>query len=74
MLNLFLQEGQQEVVEGLEAESTEKTLSIMDAIGNTVKTIANPGPTLDIAELAEGIYFLQIQIGNSLINKKLIKK
>ena len=34
MLNLFLQEGQQEVVEGLEAESTEKTLSIMELLMN----------------------------------------
>jgi len=32
MLNIFFQDGAQEVLEGLETEATEKTLSIMELL------------------------------------------
>ncbi|MEO9532627.1 MAG: T9SS type A sorting domain-containing protein [Crocinitomicaceae bacterium] len=47
---------------------------ITNAIGQTVKTVNNPGSNLkfDIDAFETGIYFVQVQRGESTITKKLI--
>ena len=51
-----------------------ETISIMDIMGQTVKTIVEPDNTVNVSDLTKGIYFLQIQIENALVSRKIIKE
>ncbi|MCP4440166.1 MAG: T9SS type A sorting domain-containing protein [Aureispira sp.] len=51
-----------------------KNISILDVTGKTVQTITQNTKTISVADLVEGIYFLQIQSQNGITNSKFIKK
>jgi hypothetical protein len=46
----------------------------MDITGKTIKAIVPTSNTIDVSDLTKGIYFLQIQTENEIINSKFIKK
>lgn len=61
-------------VETEEETSVIKTV-IFDLSGNKVKEISNKWTsqqTIDVSELSIGIYFIQIQLGNEWVTKKLV--
>jgi hypothetical protein len=51
-----------------------ETIFITDIMGKTVKTVVSPNNTIDVSQLTEGIYILQIELDTVLISKKFIKE
>lgn len=53
-----------------------QTLTILNAIGQSIQTIDNPGATnsIDVSEFQTGIYFIQVVKGDAKITKKLFVK
>lgn len=49
-------------------------VEIFDNTGRVVKTIAHPGNSLDISEMAAGFYFLKIYEGEKVFSAKVIKE
>ncbi len=56
------------------ANSTIEAITIMDIMGRRVKTIISPNNAINVSDLSKGIYFLQIQIDENLLSKKMIKE
>ncbi len=58
-------------------EAQAKFLSLTDLQGRVIKTLVPPGGTsqmeLDLSDLQPGLYILQIQTPESILNKKIIK-
>ena len=50
-----------------------ESILILDITGETVKTIVSSNNTIDVSDLTKGIYFIQIQTENGLVNSKFIK-
>lgn len=50
-----------------------ESLIIFNVNGEIVESMMNPNKTVDVSHLPEGVYFLQIQTNNGLVNKKFIK-
>ena len=53
---------------------TEDRAAFSGGMGKTLETIVTPNNTVDVSHLTKGIYFLQIQMNNTLVSKKFIKK
>jgi hypothetical protein len=50
------------------------TIVILDVMGKTVKTITSSSNTIDVSELTNGMYLLQISTDNGLVSTKFIKE
>jgi hypothetical protein len=50
------------------------TIKIIDISGKTIKRINHDSNTINVSDLTKGIYFLQVQTEQSVINKKFIKE
>ncbi len=51
-----------------------ENVSIIDITGKTVKTIKQTNNTINVSDLVNGIYFLQVQTKQGLFNSKFIKE
>ncbi len=51
-----------------------KSINIIDLTGKTVKTITPSNNTLDVSDLVQGIYFLQVQTESRITYNKFIKE
>ena len=49
-----------------------ETVTIFDFTGKTLKTIVSSRNTIDVSDLINGIYFLQIQTNKDLTSKRLV--
>jgi len=58
----------------IDAKRPIEVISILDIMGKTVKRIVDPYSTIDVSDLAKGIYFLQMKIDETLVSKKIIKE
>lgn len=63
------------------AETKNISIEIRNVLGQTVKTISTNSFTkgsnkieVEVNEFSNGLYFLQLQIGNKTIRKKFIKE
>ena len=56
--------------------STEKTISITDALGQIVKTITTSenNITIDLHGIAAGVYFIKMEDGFSSVTQKFVKQ
>ncbi len=50
------------------------TISVVSTTGQTIKTINTATNTVDVSDLASGIYFLQIQTPKGIVSKRFIKR
>ncbi|AXG71846.1 alpha-amylase [Kordia sp. SMS9] len=50
------------------------TMTIHDVSGKLVLQQVNPSNEINIQQLEQGVYFLQLQIGNQTVTKKLIRQ
>ncbi len=57
-------------VSGLIAEE----ITVLDIRGRLLKKEINPGATLDLSDLANGIYFLKIKANEQIISTRIIKQ
>lgn len=57
----------------ISADGKITSILITDVMGKTVKTIATPNRTIDVSDLTEGVYLLQVQINDALVSKRFIK-
>lgn len=57
----------------IDTEEEIKSVSIVDAMGKTIKTVLAQNKTLDVSDLKKGIYFLQVQTSNGIASKRFIK-
>ncbi|NOQ71508.1 MAG: leucine-rich repeat protein [Crocinitomix sp.] len=55
------------------SDFTIESLMILNSNGRVVETIINPSSSIDVSNLAQGVYILQIQTVKGLSNKKFIK-
>ncbi len=62
--NLFIELDNQELI----------SIKIIDFSGKTIKTINGNANTVNVSDLTKGIYFLQVQTENGLLNSKFIKE
>ncbi|MFT4661464.1 MAG: hypothetical protein ACI8XB_001741 [Patiriisocius sp.] len=51
-----------------------ETIVIIDIMGKSVKMNSTANNTIDISDLIKGIYFLQVDIGGTLVSEKFIKE
>jgi len=51
-----------------------KNVTIFSAKGNIEKVIPQPTKEIDISDLAKGIYIVEVEIGDGLVYKKLVKQ
>jgi len=51
-----------------------QSIHIIDVTGKTVKTITPKGNTIEVSDLTKGIYFLQAQTENGIVNTRFIKQ
>ncbi|HFC00174.1 MAG TPA: T9SS type A sorting domain-containing protein, partial [Phaeodactylibacter sp.] len=58
----------------IESDKQIEAITVLDIMGKTVKTIVEPTNTVNLSDLTKGIYFLKIQIDNTLVSKKIIKE
>ena len=58
----------------ISAEERIESIVIMDLTGKIIKTIVNPINTVDVSNLTNGVYFLQLKMANGLVSKKFIKE
>jgi hypothetical protein len=58
----------------VEANEVIESIVFFNLMGETVKTIIAPTSTVDVSDLAKGVYMLQIQLEYVLVNQKLIKE
>jgi uncharacterized protein YjdB len=58
----------------VEANEVIESIVFVNLMGETVKTIIAPTSTVDVSDLAKGVYMLQIQLEYVLVNQKLIKE
>jgi hypothetical protein len=50
------------------------TIVILDIMGKTVKIITSSSNTIDVSDLTNGIYFLQLQTDKGLVSTRFIKE
>jgi hypothetical protein len=58
----------------VEANEVIESIVFVNLMGETVKTIIAPTSTVDVSDLAKGVYMLQIQLEYVLVNQRLIKE
>ncbi len=58
----------------IDSETEVKSIVFINLMGETVKTVIAPAQTIDISDLAKGVYMLQIQFEYFNVNQKLIKE
>jgi hypothetical protein len=58
----------------IETEGKISTISIFDAKGSLVRTLANPDKTINVSDLNTGNYVLKVKTDKSEFTKKFIKK
>ncbi len=54
-------------------DSKKYTISIINILGKTIKTIGSDNLTVDISDLNDGVYLLQLNSNNQVYTKKFIK-
>lgn len=57
----------------IQLEESIESISIVNMEGVLIKTVMNPNNTIDVSDLAKGIYFLQVQTNKGLSTQKFIK-
>jgi hypothetical protein len=66
------------ILVNLKEQASNINVTIMNSIGQVVKTIKSSGSiganefTIDLNSLSSGVYFYNVQVGNSSVTKKLI--
>jgi Leucine-rich repeat (LRR) protein len=55
-------------------QSKIESIAIINIRGKAIKTVIPTNNIIDVSDLTKGIYFLQIQTENEIINSKFIKK
>lgn len=58
----------------IDANEKVKSIVFINLMGEEVKTIVAPTHSVDVSDLAKGVYMLQIQLENFNVNQKLIKE
>jgi len=58
----------------IDSETEVKSIVFINLMGEKVKTIVAPTHSVDVADLAKGVYMLQIQFEYFNVNQKLIKE
>lgn len=51
-----------------------ENVSILDVTGKTIKTVVLKSNTIDVSNLVNGLYFLQVQTKEGMFNSKFIKR
>lgn len=58
----------------INANEEVKSIVFINLMGEKVKTVVAPTSTIDVTDLAKGVYILNIQLENVLVNQRLIKE
>ena len=58
----------------IDANEEVKSIVFINLMGEEVKTIVAPTHSVDVSDLAKGVYMLQIQFEYFNVNQKLIKE
>ncbi len=58
----------------LNADGNIASITIVDVMSKSVKTIVSPNSTVDVSDLTTGVYFLQVQMDNLLVSKRFVKQ
>ena len=82
LLNIYPNPATNQITMGFELAETKNTsIEIKNILGQTVKTINGSAflkgtnkIEIDVSDLTSGLYFVQLQSGNKLVNKKFIKQ
>ncbi len=51
-----------------------ESIVITDVMGRMVKAVDTPDNIIDVSDLSKGIYFLQVQVEDTILSKKIIKE